>query len=175
PTLARLAGASPDAHESLGKDGRDLLDAAGEAAPLFFETRKGWWNGKEFQPIHGVVSGDHILHFAPQGQAWETQSQGTQSQGPQAQGSPPHTTNRGQARLFQRLTDPLEKNDLAAENPQLVQELRALIEARLKADQARAAARGPQPTAGAGAGTMKLLRAVGYAGDEDGESEAGDR
>ncbi len=159
PTLARLAGAdAPDS--GLATDGLDLTALAQTAAPVFFETHKGWWNGRQFVTIHGVLAGDFILHWAPTGLPWEASS-----------GSDP---GPGQLRLYQRLDDPLQTQNLAATQPERARELQALIRARLAFDGEQAAGRSAGHGAtGAGAGTLEMLRAVGYAGEADGLREDG--
>ena len=147
-TLAHLAGADG----RLGGEGLDLLQTEGLGGPVFFDTHKGWWNGREFLPIHGVIDGDFVLHWAPTGLAWEA-----------PKGTDP---GDGMARLYHRGDDPLQERDLSAERPRVLERLRALIQRRLATDHRRAAARGARPGR-AGASTMEMLRAVGYAGEEE--------
>lgn len=67
----------------------------------------------------------------------------------------------GAARLYDLAADPGELVDVAASHPERVTEMRARIAAHERESQAR----GPRAVR-AGAGTLELLRATGYAGED---------
>ncbi len=146
PTLARLGGtelpAATDAFD-LGRPERV------PARDVFYSTRKGLWGASEMTAIEGVRSRTDSLHWASEGRPHVGE---------------PLLGARGDARLYDLARDPGEHVDRAREDPERVE---ALLE-RLRAHRAHWAPLVPSRRA-TGAATLELLRAVGYAGeDQDG-------
>ena len=133
-TLLRRLGLEPPD----GWSGPDLLDEPD--GPIFFSTEQGWWKGRGGNPLHGLVLGERVLHWAPEGRPWA--------------GGPP-----GEVALYDRRLDPDERADLSAERPDEVAFLRALLEQHLA---------GRPRTSGAldapDAATLDMLRDIGYIG-----------
>jgi arylsulfatase A-like enzyme len=152
PTLARLVGGE------LGQSG-DALDLAALGAdpmvaerPVFFSTSKGWWNGRQPQPLYGVRRGSFVLHVAPEGAPWGEPSGESGSTG-------------GQMRLFDLGNDLHETRDVGADRADLAGDLRGLLD---RVRSARAARR-VTPDIPAGEATLETLRELGYIGDDEGD------
>jgi len=138
PTLARLAGAEIDGLVPTV----DLLRMGpGEAAPVFFSTTVGWWNGVHPQPLLGLRDGSLVVHVAPQGGAWN------------AEPDP-----GGQVRLFDLDTDPGERRDVAMEREEEAIGLRRRAEELARTFAQRRRVRRIE----AGDTTLEQLRALGY-------------
>ena len=117
----------------------DLADPTGVAAPaVHFRTDKGFWGHDAKATILGVRVGDLSLHWAPD-----------------AKETPAY-------RLYDLSLDPTEQNDLSAARPEDVERLSALIEAHQRS---WAGAR-PESLEG-GARAAAMLRAIGYAGEDE--------
>lgn len=152
PTLARVGGARLAQVE-------DALDLARPYPPLsepvFFSTTHGWWNGRrERLQIYGVRDGPWVLHYAPSGRPW----------GAAWQSDP----GEGQMRLYDLSTDPEQRIDRSGDQAEVAQELRRRLLEHTRA----ATERRPARVLGAGGATMDMLRNIGYAGDDEGDSEA---
>ena len=146
PTLARRAGVSP----AFAGDAFDLLADGGlPERPVFFDTRHGWWKGRQFVPLMGVRDGDWVLHWSPEGKPWDAPDSADPGE--------------GEARLFDLYSDPGEQNDRASEEPERVERLREMT----IRERARHAEEQPARKLRAGAATLDLLRAAGYAGDDE--------
>lgn len=148
PTLARLAGAPFPAPD-------DALDLARPAEllarPVYLDTRHGWWKGRQFVDVLGVVDEGWVLHWCPQGKPWDAPD------GADPAGS--------EERLFDLAADPRQERDLSDREPARVERMRALV----LGARARAAAERPESKRRAGAATMELLRGAGYAGGGEDE------
>ena len=147
PTLARigdgrLPGAEPllDLTAVIGND-------AVEARSVVFSTDHGWWNGKFRLKIHGLREGDWVLHWAPEGRPWGASKE-----------SAPEAL---EVQLFNLALDPGETRDVAAEEPERAA---AMLE-RLRTSIDDQRSRRTAPALGAGAGTLEMLRDVGYMDD----------
>lgn len=143
PTLARLAGTTlttPGARDAL-----DLF-GPGARADALYSTRQGWWNGVARQPLYGLRRGSEVLLWAPEAAPW-----GVPIPGP------------GELRLYDLASDPEERRDLAASEPARAEALRAELERRLERLEQRRVATGALPDAG----TLDLLRGLGYIGDDE--------
>lgn len=133
----------------------DALDLLGELPlrPVFMDTRHGWWNGRQFVEILGVRLDDWVLHWCPEGRDWGAES----------------SPKGGQVRLYDLASDPGQTQDLASQEGERVERMRELI-ARKR--QGLAGDR-PQRKRRAGAQTLSMLRAAGYAGGDE-DPEGGD-
>jgi arylsulfatase A-like enzyme len=150
PTLARLGGAKLSA----AADALFLADAAGlPRQPVFFDTRKGRWNGLAPVSIFGLLQDDWLLCIAPAGQRGARPT--------------PVALDGPELSLRHFSTSASDAADRAALEPERAHAMRSRIEAR----HAELAARAPARRIEAGAATMELLRGFGYAGDEEGEDE----
>jgi len=150
PTLARLAGVPFPAPD----DFQDLAEPEVLAPrPIFFDTRHGWWKGRQFVDVFGVLQDGWVLHWCPEGRPWDAPA-----------GADP---GRGEQRLFQLASDPLERDDQSLSEPGRATALRAAILEEL----ARLAPQRPKTKRRAGAATLEVLRGAGYAGGADGEDE----
>ena len=105
---------------------------------MHFRTDKGFWGHDAKATILGVRVGDLSLHWAPD-----------------AEGTPAH-------RLYDLSVDPTEQSDLSASRPDDVARLSALISAHQR-DWADAR---PESLEG-GARAAAMLRAIGYAGEDE--------
>lgn len=131
PTLAWKVGARLDGYG----DGQDLLDVDElEDRPVFVSSQHGL-RGSGHTPLYGVLVDDWLFTLAPEA-------------------TPPHDV----VQLFDLKNDPLELNNLAAQEPERVAELRALVEARL----AQSAAVAGAAHLGAGEGTVDQFANIGY-------------
>lgn len=117
--------------------------------PVFFDTRHGWWKGRQFVEIMGVRDGDWVLHWCPEGRPWDA---------PPAEAAP-----GGESLLFDLGRDPMERDDLSAEFPDRAEAMRELL-ARSRAE---LAAKRPETKVRAGEATLEMLRQAGYAGGDD--------
>ncbi|MDP6410018.1 MAG: sulfatase [Planctomycetota bacterium] len=150
PTLARFGGT-----RILGlEDWEDLtrIDES-DPRPVFFSTHQGFWNGRRRQPIYGVIDGEWELHWCRRGGPWG---------GAPAAG--------GDRRLFHIATDPDQRTDVAAEHPERVAELDALLREHLR----QADRRKPRYTVGGGGRTEQMLRDIGYVDRDEEEKEERD-
>ena len=121
------------------KDAIDLTSHVHESAPaVFFRTDKGGWGGNPKTTILGVRSGGLALHWAPE------------------------TEKELSVRLYDLANDPIETKDISAQRPQDVERMKELILQHQKAW----ATELPSDLEG-GARAAEMLRAVGYAGDEE--------
>ena len=146
PTLARLAGVpfpAPDDFQDLA------APAALDARPIFFDTRHGWWKGRQFVDVFGVLQDGWVLHWCPEGRPWDAP----------AGGDP----GRGEERLFELASDPLEQSDRSLSEPERAAALRGAILREL----ARLAPERPKTKRRAGEATLEVLRGAGYAGGDD--------
>jgi len=144
PTLAALTGADLP---GMG-DGRVLVPAleGPPAGPAVFQTARGYWRGRSYQPLYGIRRGDWVLHWAD------------------AEGG-------GELSLFDVASDPLEFDDLSTREGGVAQELFRELRT-LRGDQREWA---PAHVIGVGAGGMEALYAVGYGERQDtGEDGDGD-
>ena len=117
----------------------NLADPGQAAAPaVHFRTDKGFWGHDAKATILGVRVGDLSLHWAPD-----------------AEDTPAH-------RLYDLSVDPTEQSDLSASRPEDVARLSALISAHQR-DWASAR---PESLEG-GARAAAMLRAIGYAGEDE--------
>ena len=116
--------------------------------PIFFDTHKGWWNGREFQPVYGVRVDHWVLHYAPEATPW---------------GAPRAEPNGGEARLYDLSSDPTQQVDRAADEPRRVESMKRLLLDHL----ASVAADAPARAVEAGAATEAILEAMGYGGGDD--------
>jgi len=143
PTLARLGGS---ALEGLGPDSAAGLDLfAPEERATLFATRQGWWNGHARQPLFGLRKGTSVLHLAPEAAPW-----GGPNPGP------------GERRFYDLTSDPGEQHDLAREDPARARALEAELLGLLGTLERGRADSGVVPDEG----TLEVLRALGYLGDE---------
>ncbi|MCH2105745.1 MAG: sulfatase [Planctomycetes bacterium] len=108
------------------------------ASAVHFRTDKGFWGHDAKATILGVRVGELSLHWAPN-----------------ADEAPAH-------RLYDISTDPTEQNDLAASRPEDVARLSELIDAHQ-----REWARSKPETLEGGARAAAMLRAIGYAGEDE--------
>ena len=121
------------------KDAIDLSEREHESASaVFFRTDKGGWGSHPKTSILGVRSDGLSLHWAPQ------------------------TEEDQNVRLYDLAQDPLEMTNIAALRPLEVDRMKALI---LEHQKSWAGAL-PNTLEG-GARAAEMLRAVGYAGDEE--------
>ncbi|MEE8469396.1 MAG: sulfatase-like hydrolase/transferase, partial [Planctomycetota bacterium] len=147
PTLATRLGARLDAP----RDALDLFADETPGGPVFFDTSHGWWKGRQFVPLLGVREGAWVLHWSPQGKAWD---------------APPGADPAGgQVRLFHLERDPREQRDVSAQHPERVQRMREL----LLRHRSRAAQDRPLRKRRAGAATLEILRGAGYTGTVEDE------
>lgn len=117
----------------------NLADPSEAAArAVHFRTDKGFWGRDAKATILGVRVGDLSLHWVPD-----------------ADGAPAH-------RLYDISTDPTEQNDIAASRPEDVARLAELIDSH----QREWASSRPETLEG-GARAAAMLRAIGYAGDDE--------
>jgi arylsulfatase A-like enzyme len=124
---------------SAAKDAIDLSQRDHQrAAAVFFRTDKGGWGSHPKTTILGVRSEGLSLHWAPQ------------------------TEEDQNVRLYDHIKDPQEMKDIAAQRPLEVERMKALI----LTHQGSWAADLPNALEG-GARAAEMLRAVGYAGDEE--------
>jgi arylsulfatase A-like enzyme len=154
PTLARLARAEL-APGGTDAGAIDLLEASRSSAAepeVLFSTTHGWWNGTFRQPIYGLRSGSHVLHWAPEGLPWGVK-RGSSGVVP------------GERRLFDLAEDPLEQRDLAVEDPERADLLQARLQALIDALEDRRST----PALEAGSATLEMLRDVGYLDGVDDE------
>ncbi len=128
-------------------DALDLLEPI-PAGPVFFETRHGWWKGRQFVDIFGVREGEWKLIWCPEGRPWDASASEAPAQ--------------GEWRLYDLDQDPGEERNRSAEEKERVQRLRRLI----LESQASLATQRPRRKERAGAATRSLLEAAGYAGGE---------
>jgi len=131
PTLAWKVGARLTGDG----DGQDLLDVNElEARPVFVSSQHGL-RGMGHTPLFGVLSENWLFTWAPEATA-------------------PHES----VQLFDLAKDPLERNNLAAQEPERTAALRAMVEARL----ARSAEVAGATRLGAGEGTVDQFANIGY-------------
>jgi arylsulfatase A-like enzyme len=124
---------------SAAKDAIDLSEQAHEgASAVFFRTDKGGWGSHPKTTILGVRSEGLSLHWAPQ------------------------TEEEQNVRLYNLSEDPREMTNIAALQPLQVERMKALI----LTHQGSWTADLPNALEG-GARAAEMLRAVGYAGDEE--------
>ncbi len=124
---------------SAAKDAIDLSGQAHEgASAVFFRTDKGGWGSHHKTTILGVRSEGLSLHWAPQ------------------------TEEEQGVRLYDLSTDPKEMTNIASLRPLEVERMKALILTHQESWTADL----PSALEG-GARAAEMLRAVGYAGDEE--------
>lgn len=140
-TLARLGGGSLRALEG----GLDLLRAGDQLKDqsILFSTRHGWWNGVHPLEILGLRTADWVLHYAPEGLDWDSESGDTK-------------------RLFELGRDPFQKESLERAFPDQATRLQSELIQQVELLEARHAA----PDIAAGESTLEFLRNIGYIGDE---------
>jgi choline-sulfatase len=146
-TLAGRLGvrfAAPD-------DALDLL-ADLPAQPVFLDTRHGWWKGRQFVEILGVRDGDWVLHWCPEGRDWDATAK--------------EAAAGGQWRCYDLSTDPGQTRDVSAQHTDRVERMKELIVRRRQS----LAGQRPSRKRRAGAATMAMLEAAGYAGGDEGET-----
>jgi arylsulfatase A-like enzyme len=73
----------------------------------------------------------------------------------------------GRRVLYDLATDPAERHDLAAEQPELLRELEAVLRARIRAAEERGERYGSSAALPTSPAQLELLRQLGYAGDEE--------
>lgn len=131
----------------------DSLDLLGELPerPIFMDTRHGWWKGRQFVEILGVRLDDWVLHWCPDGRDWGAVS----------------SPVGGQWRCYDLASDPGQTRDLAHQEEERVVRMRELI---VRQRQSLMADR-PQRKRRAGAQTLSMLRAAGYAGGGEGPED----
>lgn len=141
-TLTTLGGAAP-----LGVAEDGLLVAPGELVeqPVFLQTLNAFWRGQKDVPLLGLRSGKWLLHWAPDG------------------GGPWGGPDALPVRLFDLEADPGAERDLAAEDPERAETLRAELERLRALQRPRAAGQGLR----SGAGTRSAMEAIGYSGGEE--------
>ncbi|MFT5050535.1 MAG: arylsulfatase A-like enzyme [Chlamydiales bacterium] len=143
PTIAQRVGAH------LPGETLRLEPGQVEARTLFFDTHKGWWNGREFVRVLGVRRDDWVLHYSPDAIPW---------------GAPAGTSpGIGEMRLYQLADDPDQLRDRALQEPARAQAMRDLILDHQRELSSRAPKRRAQE---AGDSMLEVLRGMGYAGDE---------
>jgi len=139
PTLARLGGAELP---GMG-DGRFLLADAEEHAAVVFQTAKGHWEGTRGQTLEGLRNGAWVLHWR-------------------------ESAGAAGVRLFHVTTDPGEQFDIAAQEAERAEAMRAELAERIGAQREYA----PAHRVGVGASGLDTLIQMGYAGgDEDPKDE----
>lgn len=150
PTLARFGGTRIEGLE----DWEDLarLDEF-EPRPIFFSTHQGFWNGRRRQVIYGIIDGEWELHWCRAGGQW--------GQAPEP---------GGDRRLFHLTSDPEQRHDVAAEHPERVRDLEALLLEHLQ----QADRRKPRYTVGSGGRTDQMLRDIGYIDRDEQDDERED-
>lgn len=122
------------------EDAVDLFErGAADARPVYFSTEGGWVAGRAHQALLGWRSADRVLHV-------HLDEEGSHVLG-----------------LYDPAADPGERRDLSGAEPARAREM-AEAALRLRRE---CTSRAPRARA-AGAGTLETLRALGYAGDEDG-------
>ncbi len=145
-TLARLAGTKLVAAD----DALDLARPEGLlAAPIFFDTRKGRWNGRQYVSIFGLLEDGWMLHVSPPPTEF-TQPCPVEVEGPDV-------------RLYELESDPHALRDRANDALDRTAAMRRAIELHQEGLQRRR----PTRRVEAGAATMELLHGIGYAGGED--------
>jgi arylsulfatase A-like enzyme len=167
PTLARIGavgvGAQPTSDNVAASPMADVTDAVDllqtselPVRTLFLSTEHGFWNGRSVLPIHGLRTGRWSLHHAPTGMPWGADEDAV---------LPPAQPGElvGELRLYDLLQDPDEQIDVSAEYPEIVEVLFAELVRHLEGAEAAAVAAPVE----ADEATLRMLRDIGYIGDDE--------
>jgi hypothetical protein len=113
-------------------DGAVDVNALGGAGPVFYSTERGLWDGTHPAILLGAENERFALHFAPETDTW---------------------------RLYDRIADPEQRVDVAAEHPDVLAELLAALLERATRAEANRLSSGDF---GDGEGALEALRDIGY-------------